>query len=124
MAKKISVKAGEDVKFTLKFDGIADYRVQLYALAQSTWVLLRNLAENCSSEDARPDEFSFKAPPQGESVMAVVRGYMTALVEPAKLKATLKGASGGSTESESIEAELKEGDGSKPFAIKMIVEGK
>ena len=79
MAKTLKAKSGEVVSFELGFEGIADYRVRLYVHGPSGWVLLRVLADRCSSEDARPDTFSVKAPPANERVMAVVDGTMTAM---------------------------------------------
>lgn len=76
----LNVKAATLVVAKMTFVGVASYSAAIYEPldnAQTQWKLVNVLAEHGSSEDARPDEFSFDAPPVGVTHLFFFEANMT-----------------------------------------------
>ena len=89
----VGVAAGEPVTVKLSFQGIANhYEASLYAPKPGTsqWMLVRTLETDGSSEDARPDEFTFDPPAVGASRLFVFQSAMTAAVVPGDVGVTAR----------------------------------
>jgi hypothetical protein len=75
----INVAANTDVKAKMSFTGVASYSAALYkpGSGPNTWDFVKELEDDGSSEDARPDEFTFAAPAAGQSLLFFFEGRMT-----------------------------------------------
>ncbi|TMQ24966.1 MAG: hypothetical protein E6J90_06930 [Deltaproteobacteria bacterium] len=77
----------------MSFQGIANhYQAYLYAPAPgiNQWKRIQTLESDGSSEDARPDEFSFEAPAQGSLHLLFFQSAMTTVTVPANVEARAK----------------------------------
>lgn len=86
----IKVAAGQPVTVQMSFQGIANhYEAYLYEpLPGDKWRRVQTLESDGSSDDARPDEFTFTAPAAGKSLLFYFQSPMTAAAVPAEVGAT------------------------------------
>jgi len=87
----VKVNAGKPITVKMSFDGIANhYEAHIYAPlpGQNQWKRIQTLESDGSSEDARPDEFTFDPPSAGNICLLFFQSAMTAVAVPADVKVT------------------------------------
>lgn len=89
----VKVAAGQPVTVTMSFTGVANhYEAYLYAPAPgiNQWRRVQTLESDGSSEDARPDLFTFSPPEPGNMLLFFFQSPMTAVVVPSNIEVVAK----------------------------------
>jgi hypothetical protein len=84
----------------MSFIGIANhYEAHLYVPLDGSnqWQRIRTLESDGSSDDARPDEFTFDAPLPGTTLLFFFQSPMTAASVPSDIKVTVRIEQSGET---------------------------
>src|SRR5262249_46722278 len=85
----VKVAAGQPVTVKMTFTGVANhYEAYLYVTAPgiNQWRRTQTLESDGSSEDARPDIFTFAPPERGNTLLFFFQSPMTAVVVPSNVE--------------------------------------
>lgn len=89
----VKVAAGQPVTVKMTFTCVANhYEAYLYAPAPGIdqWRRIQTLESDGSSEDARPDMFTFAPPDPGSTLLFFFQSAMTAVVVPSNIEVVAK----------------------------------
>jgi hypothetical protein len=89
----VKLAAGQPVTVKMSFTGIANhYAAYLYAPApgMDQWQRVQTLESDGSSEDARPDMFTFAPPEPGRMLLFFFQSPMTTVVAPSNVEVIAK----------------------------------
>jgi hypothetical protein len=96
----VKVDPQRPITAKMSFIGIANhYEAHLYVPSDgpNQWKRIRTLESDGSSDDARPDEFTFDPPPSGRTLLFFFQSPMTAAAVPSDIKVTARIEQGGQT---------------------------